>query len=84
MTQETVAPATPEERCLSMTRALRDWDPDAEVQLDSQSGRLSIMTTLPTERVVSVLHAIGEAVEPESSDAEPREACCGCGCKHDD
>ncbi len=84
MSPDTAAPAaTPEQRCEIMTQALREWDPDAEVKLEADTGRLSILTTLPTERVVSVLHAVGESVELERNGAA-RENCCGCGCSHGD
>ena len=40
-----------QQRTRAMTHALREWDPDAEVQFESASGRLAILTTLSPERV---------------------------------
>ena len=46
---------TSEQRQRAMTEALRAWDPEAEVTLESGTGRLMVMTTLPTERVIALL-----------------------------
>ncbi|CAN7185521.1 hypothetical protein LJR168_000431 [Pseudoxanthomonas sp. LjRoot168] len=74
---------TSEQRQHAMTEALRAWDPEAEVTLESGTGRLMVMTTLPTERVVAILKEAGE--HAEAGDAEPRGhkagQCCG-GCSH--
>ena len=76
-------PSPTEQRQQAMTEALRAWDPEAEVTLESGTGRLMVMTTLPTERVVAILKDVGE--HAEAGDAEPRGhkagQCCG-GCSH--
>lgn len=73
--------APSEQRQQAMTEALRVWDPEAEVTMESGTGRLVVMTTLPTERVIAILKDVGEHAEP--SDSEPRGhkagQCCG-GC----
>ncbi len=75
--------ATPQQRQQAMTEALRAWDPEAEVTMESGTGRLMVMTTLPTERVIAILKDVGE--HAESSDSEPTAhkagQCCG-GCSH--
>ncbi|WP_313927653.1 hypothetical protein [Pseudoxanthomonas sp.] len=74
---------TSEQRQHAMTEALRAWDPDADVTLESATGRLKVTTTLPTERVIAILKDLGE--QAEASDPEPRGhkagQCCG-GCSH--
>lgn len=71
------------QRQQAMTEALRAWDPEAEVTLESGSGRLMVMTTLPTERVIALLKDLGE--QAEASDSAPlghkAGQCCG-GCSH--
>ena len=49
------------QRQQAMTEALRAWDPEAEVSLETGTGRLMVMTTLPTERVIAILKEAGEA-----------------------
>jgi len=75
--------ATPEQRRQAMTDALRAWDPEAEVTMEAGTGRLVVMTTLPTERVIAILKDVGE--HAEASEGEPRGhkagQCCG-GCSH--
>lgn len=75
------APSTPDQRQHAMTEALRAWDPEADVTLESGTGRLVVMTTLPTERVIAILKDVGERAE--AGDSEPRGhkagQCCG-GC----
>ncbi len=74
---------TSEQRQQAMTDALRAWDPGAEVTLESGTGRLVVMTTLPTEHVIAILKEVGE--HAEAGAAEPRGhksgQCCG-GCSH--
>lgn len=72
-----------QQRSQAITQALRDWDPDAEVQADPANGRLSILTTLPSERVMSILAELGEHAEPLSEDTGHGAGgtCCG-GCSH--
>ncbi|MBD9437247.1 hypothetical protein IB223_14180 [Pseudoxanthomonas sp. PXM03] len=77
------AHASSEQRQQAMTEALRAWDPEAEVTMESGTGRLVVMTTLPTERVIAILKDVGE--HAEASESEPRGhkagQCCG-GCSH--
>jgi len=81
MTDHAHAPS--EQRQKTMTEALRAWDPEAEVTLESGTGRLMVMTTLPTEQVIAILKNIGE--QAEASDRAPlghkAGQCCG-GCSH--
>lgn len=75
--------ASSEQRQQAMTEALRAWDPEAEVTMKSGTGRLVVMTTLPTERVIAILKDVGE--HAEAGESEPRGhtagQCCG-GCSH--
>ena len=75
--------ASSEQRQQAMTDALRAWDPEAEVTLEAGTGRLMVMTTLPTERVIALLKEAGE--HAEAGESEPRGhtagQCCG-GCSH--
>lgn len=75
--------ATPEQRQQAMTDALRAWDPEAEVTMESGTGRLMVMTTLPTERVIAILKEMGEHAEASESEPTGHKAgqCCG-GCSH--
>lgn len=68
-----------QQRGRAMTQALREWDPDAEVQMEVDTGRLSILTTLPTDRVVAILKSIGEDIQPSGEQSECGSQCCG-GC----
>lgn len=75
-------PADPRQRRqLAMTEALREWDPEAEIQWDADSGRLSIYTTLSNERVSAILAALGEPVSSCVDGDAREESCCGC-CSH--
>lgn len=69
-----------QQRQQAMTRALQQWDPEAEVTLDHDTGRVTILTILPDERVVDILEEAGEHAE---LDASPKDhggtTCCG-GC----
>ncbi|MBD9481317.1 hypothetical protein [Pseudoxanthomonas sp. PXM02] len=71
------------QRQQAMTEALRAWDPEAEVTLESGTDRLVVMTTLPTERVIAILKDIGEQAEAGNSAPSTHKAgqCCG-GCSH--
>ena len=55
--------ASSTQRQQAMTEALRAWDPEAEVTMESGTGRLVVMTTLPTERVIAILKEAGEHAE---------------------
>jgi hypothetical protein len=72
-----------EQRQQAMTEALRAWDPEAEVSLETGTGRLMVMTTLPTERVIAILKEAGEHAEAGESEPRGHQAgqCCG-GCSH--
>ncbi|KRA45241.1 hypothetical protein [Pseudoxanthomonas sp. Root630] len=76
------APPT-EQRQQAMTEALRAWDPEAEVTLEPGTGRLMVMTTLPTDRVIAILKDVGEHAEAGESESRGHKAgqCCG-GCSH--
>jgi hypothetical protein len=71
------------QRQQAMTEALRAWDPEAEVTLESGTGRMMVMTTLSTERVIALLKDIGEQAEAGDSAPLGHKAgqCCG-GCSH--
>ena len=75
--------ASSEQRQQAMTDALRAWDPEAEVTLEAGTGRLMVMTTLPTERVIAILKEAGEHAEAGESEPRGHQAgqCCG-GCSH--
>jgi hypothetical protein len=72
---------TAQQRQQAMTEALRAWDPEAEVTLESRTGRLMLMTTLPTERVIALLKSMGEQAKATSAEPPSHKAgqCCG-GC----
>lgn len=76
-------PETRELRQQAMTDALREWDPDAEIQWDAESGKLAVFTSLPGERVATILATLGEPVSACGEDDKPSsgEGCCGC-CSH--
>nr|WP_298120511.1 hypothetical protein [uncultured Pseudoxanthomonas sp.] len=75
------AHASSEQRQQAMTEALRAWDPEAEVTMESGTGRLVVMTTLPTERVIAILKEAGEHAEVGENESRGHKAgqCCG-GC----
>ncbi|WP_334178945.1 hypothetical protein [Pseudoxanthomonas sp.] len=81
MSDDSHAPT--EQRRQAMTEALRAWDPEADVTLESGTGRLRVMTTLPTERVIAILKDVGEHAEAGESEPRGHKAgqCCG-GCSH--
>jgi len=68
-------------RQLAMTKALREWDPEAEILWDAESGRLSVFTTLPSERVSAILAGLGEPVSSCGDGERSTQECCGC-CSH--
>ena len=91
------APASPNDstrqlsRLAAMNAALRELDPDAQVALDPDGGRLKVLTVLPPAQVVRVLRGLGETAEL-SGDADAGDAgetrgteagggSCGCGCR---
>lgn len=79
---DTDTPLDPSQRRqLAMTEALREWDPEAEIRWDAESGRLSVYTTLPSERVSAILAALGEPVSSCGDGERSGEGCCGC-CSH--
>lgn len=69
------------QRQQAMTEALRAWDPEAEVTMESGTGRLVVMTTLPTERLIAILKEAGEHAEAGDDESRGHKAgqCCG-GC----
>ena len=81
MSDHTHAPSA--QRQQAMTEALRAWDPEAEVSLEVGTGRLMVMTTLPTERVIAILKEVGEHAEASENESRGHKAgqCCG-GCSH--
>lgn len=85
-------PTTALSRLSAMNAALRELDPDAQVALDPDGGKLKVLTVLPPAQVVSVLQALGETAElsgdANAGDADARDTnaasdgCgCGCGCR---
>lgn len=79
---DTHTPHDPSQRRqLAMTEALREWDPEAEIRWDAESGRLSVYTTLPSERVSAILAALGEPVSSCGDEDRSGDSCCGC-CSH--
>ncbi len=69
------------QRRQAMTEALRAWDPEAEVMVEPATGRLMVMTTLSTDKVVAILREAGEQVEPGEPQERKPGQCCG-GCSH--
>ena len=69
-------------RLATIQAALRELDPDAQVALDPDGGKMKVLTVLPPELVVQVMKAVGEVVELSGEDAEagPESGNCGCGC----
>ena len=83
------APADQLTRLAAIHAAMRRLDPDAEVALDPDNGRMKVLTVLPPEQVLDVLQRLGEPAELLASDADPETAAvdvpaagggCGCGC----
>lgn len=86
------APASPTDptaglsRLAAMNAALRELDPDAQVALDPEGGRLKVLTVLPPAQVVRVLQGLGETAELSGDAGEARGtdaggSSCGCGCR---
>ena len=89
------APASPTDptaglsRLAAMNAALRELDPDAQVALDPEGGRLKVLTVLPPAQVVRVLQGLGETAElsgdagdaGETRGTEAGGGSCGCGCR---
>lgn len=76
-------------RLAAIHAAMRRLDPDAEVALDPDNGRMKVLTVLPPEEVLQVLQALGESAELLAGDvtedaveeaAPARAGGCGCGC----
>lgn len=76
-------PAAALSRLAAINAALRHADPDAQVALDPDTGRMKVLTVLPADDVVRVLQALGEPAELFAVDGEDAagDHCCGCGCK---
>lgn len=79
-------PVEIQQRRLGMTRALQALDPEAEVHVDRETGRLTVLTSLPAEKVVAILEGIGERIEIERGSEDgcgdsSGSNCCGC-CSH--
>ena len=84
-------PTTALSRLSAMNAALRALDPDAQVALDPEGGKLKVLTVLPPAQVVSVLQALGETAElsgdayaedaGEDRGTNPAGGSCGCGCR---
>lgn len=74
------------ERELQLTRALREFDPDAEVWIENDGGKLSVSTVLDELEVIAILGGIGVDAAPgrvslEGEATSSSGACCGgCGC----
>lgn len=80
------APVSPPDSSARLSRlsaidaALRELDPDAQVALDPDSGRMKVLTVLPAADVVRVLQVLGETAELAGADAGAKSGGCGCGC----
>lgn len=79
------APVSPPDSPAQLARlsvidaALRERDPDVQVALDPDGGRMKVLTVLPTDEVVRVLHALGETAQAAEPGAE-KAGNCACGC----
>lgn len=77
-------PTTEPSRLAAINAALRELDPEAQVELDPEGGRMKVLTVLPPEDVVRVMQGLGETVELSGDEAEVaapgRQGSCGCGC----
>lgn len=79
--------STPElSRLAAINAALRQLDPDAQVALDPDGGKMKVLTVLPPDEVVRILRGLGETAELSgegSGDqiATPGGGSCGCGCR---
>ncbi len=70
-------------RLAAINAAMRAVDPDAEVALDPDSGRMTVLTTMAPEEVTRLLQELGEAAELlDDEDATSPRGGCGCGCRH--
>ena len=75
-----------DEREARITRALREFDPDAVVDFESENGQLSISTVLDELEVIAILGGLGMDAAPRrdrnGDEGIHREGgCCGgCGC----
>ncbi|MBU8975772.1 MULTISPECIES: hypothetical protein [unclassified Lysobacter] len=71
------------EREAAITRALRTADPDAVVNIDRESGRLSVHTVLDERQVRALLTEAGVEAAPsrdEQCNDDASGGCCGsCG-----
>ena len=71
-------------RLATIQAALRELDPDAQIALDPDGGKMKVLTVLPPEQVVQVMQSLGERVELSREDVEsepgPASGGCGCGC----
>lgn len=69
------------EREAMLTRALRALDPEAVVNIDRDSGQLSVFTVLDENQVQTVLDELGVATARTSRTADAAKGgCCGsCG-----
>lgn len=74
---DTTAPLS---RLSAINAALRELDPDAQVALDPDGGKMKVLTTLPPEQVLQVLQALGETAELSGGEGEATPGSCGCGC----
>lgn len=75
------------EREGQLTRALREFDPDAEVRIGDEGGHLSVSTILDELEVIAILGGMGVDAAPrrawldDRDDAHSSGGCCGgCGC----
>lgn len=70
-------------RLASLQVALRRADPEAQVALDPDSGRMKVLSVLPPEQVVELMRALGEPVElvDDGDEGSSGGGSCGCGCR---
>jgi hypothetical protein len=67
-------------RLAAIQAARRELDPDAQVALDPDGGKMKVLTVLPPEEVVQLMRGLGERVELTADDAGAEPGSCGCGC----
>lgn len=72
-----------DEREQKLTRALRDFDPEALVRIERDSRQLSVSTVLGEQEVLAILESLGmeaaPARAPGTDDLHASGGCCG-GC----
>lgn len=74
-------------RLAAINAAMRAVDPDAQVALDPDSGRMTVLTVMEPDEVTRLLEELGESADlldgGQDSTSPGGDGCCGCGCRHD-